>query len=303
VFFSRAGIVRVVGVFLMAAAEARSSEETEVATVRCGEMVLLRVSNPAPKQGSIGIIEVRSEAPLASVDGFFAGDELFFWHDADARVFQALLGVDLYESPGAATLRARAVPESGPAADCLLELRVADGAFPIQRLDVAPEYVELSPEDRDRSERDAAELGRVFSSATSERLWQRGFRAPVAGSEPSGSFGKRRVFNGQPRSPHSGEDFSAPAGSPVLATARGRVVLAKDLFFLGTTVVLDHGFGLYSFYGHLSSIGVEVGTLVESGAVLGTVGATGRVTGAHLHWGVRLGDARVNPMDLIALTR
>ncbi|MGH9390532.1 MAG: M23 family metallopeptidase, partial [Vicinamibacteria bacterium] len=244
-----------------------------------------------------------SETPLVSVDGFFAGEELLFWHDDDARVFQALLGVDLYESPGVSSLRARVVPEAGTTVDCLSELRIAEGAFSIQRLDVAPEYVELSARDRARSQRETAELGRVFSSSTPERLWQRGFRAPVSGYEPSGSFGKRRVFNDQPRSPHSGEDFSAPAGAPVLATARGRVVLAKELFFLGTTVILDHGFGLYSFYGHLSSIGVEVGTLVESGVVLGKVGATGRVTGAHLHWGVRLGDARVNPLDLLTLTR
>jgi len=292
-----------VGAFLVGAAEARSGEETKIATVRCSETVSLRVSDPAPKQGSIGVVEVRSESPLASVDGFFAGEQLLFWHDADSRVFQALLGVDLYQTPGSVSLRARAVPGAGPATDCQLELSIVDGAFPVQRLDVAPGYVELSPEDRTRSRREAAELDRIFSATTPERLWQRGFRAPVDGHGPSGSFGKRRVFNDQPRSPHSGEDFSAPAGAPVLAPARGRVVLAKDLFFLGTTVVLDHGFGLYSFYGHLSSIGVEPGTLVESGAVLGKVGATGRVTGAHLHWGVRLGDARVNPMDLVALAR
>jgi murein DD-endopeptidase MepM/ murein hydrolase activator NlpD len=297
------GIFKVVVAVLLAAAEARSGESTGVATVRCSDSVSLRISNPAPKQGSVGIVEVRSESPLASVDGFFAGDQLLFWHDADARVFQALIGVDLYESPGAASLRARAVPESGPAADCLLELRIVDGAFPVQKLAVAPGYVELSPEDRARSRREAAELGRIFSTTTPERLWQRGFRAPVDGHGPSGSFGKRRVFNDQPRSPHSGEDFSAPAGTPVLATARGKVILAKDLFFLGTTVILDHGFGLYSFYGHLSSLGVEAGIVVESGAVLGKVGATGRVTGAHLHWGVRLGDARVNPMDLVTLAR
>jgi murein DD-endopeptidase MepM/ murein hydrolase activator NlpD len=295
--------VFLIGAFAAAAAEARAGEETKVAIVHCGENVSLRVSNPAPRQGSIGIVEVRSESPLASVDGSLAGDQLLFWHDDEARLFQALLGVDLYESPGAVSLRARAVLESGSAADCLLELSIVDGAFPVQRLAVAPGYVELSPEDGARSQREAAELKRIFSTTTPERLWQRGFRPPVDGHGPSGSFGKRRVFNNQPRSPHSGEDFSAPAGAPVLATARGRVALAKDLFFLGTTVVLDHGFGLYSFYGHLSAIGVEPGALVEGGAVLGKVGATGRVTGAHLHWGVRLGDARVNPMDLLALGR
>ncbi|MGH9324531.1 MAG: M23 family metallopeptidase, partial [Vicinamibacteria bacterium] len=256
---SREGIVRVFGTILLAALEARSSEPAKVVSVRCSETVLLRISDPAPKQGSIGVVEVRSERPLASVEGFFAGERLFFWQDADARVFQALLGVDLYESSGAASLRARAVAESGPAIDCRLELGIADGAFPIQRLDVAPEYVELSPGDLARSRRETAELGRIFSVATPERFWQGGFRAPVTGYKPSGSFGKRRVFNGQPRSPHSGEDFSAPAGAPVLATARGRVVLAKELFFLGTTVILDHGFGYRTTYAHASALHVRAG--------------------------------------------
>ncbi|MGH9390198.1 MAG: hypothetical protein ACRD1Z_11330, partial [Vicinamibacteria bacterium] len=162
-FFSRAGIVRMVGLFLLAAAEARSSEP-KLLTVRCSETVLLRVSNPAPKQGSIAVVEVRSEAPLVSVDGFFAGEELRFWHDADARVFQALLGVDLYKSPGVSSLRARVVPETGTTVDCLSELRIAEGVFPTQRLDVAPEYVELNAGDRARSQRETAELGRVLSS-------------------------------------------------------------------------------------------------------------------------------------------
>jgi Peptidase family M23 len=269
----------------------------------CGETVRVRVSNPEPKQGSLGIVEVKSDRPLSSVGGFVAGDELHFWHDDDARVFQALLGVDLLKSPGAATLRVQVVPQAGSSAECTVELRITDGGFPVQSLEVEPKYVDPSPEDAARSQREAAELRRIFSSMTKERLWQRGFEPPVPGHEPSGSFGKRRVFNGKPRSPHSGEDFGAPAGTPVRAPARARVALAKSLFFLGDTVILDHGFGLYSFYGHLSAIDVEPGALVETGTVLGKVGATGRVTGAHLHWGVRLGDARVNPMDLLTLGR
>jgi hypothetical protein len=267
----------------------------------CGETVRIRVSDPNPRQGSIGVVEVRSDRPLSSVDGFVAGNELHFWQDYESRVFQALLGVDLYQDPGDATLRVRAVAEGAAPVECRVELRVRDGGFPVQMLQVEPKYVEPSPEDAERSKREAAELRRLFASATNERLWQKGFESPVAGHAPSGSFGKRRVFNGQPRSPHSGEDFGAPAGTPVRAPARGRVVLAKSLFFLGDTVILDHGFGLYSFYGHLSAIDVKPGTIVEPGAVLGKVGATGRVTGAHLHWGVRLGDARVNPLDLLAL--
>jgi hypothetical protein len=290
----------VLGAFLLTAPEAPSIEEV---SVPCGESVVFRVSDAAPRQGRIAVVEVRSGTPLLSVDGFFAGEQLHFWGDADARVFQALVGVDLHERPGAAPLRARVRPDSGPEMDCGLELRITEGGFPVQRLEVDPKYVEPSPEDAARAQKETAQLQRIFSSPSAERLWQGGFQAPVPGYEPSGSFGKKRVLNGQPRSPHSGEDFSAPEGTPVRAPARGRVILAKNLFFLGNTVVVDHGLGLFSFYGHLSSVGVAPGDLVESGAVLGTVGATGRVTGAHLHWGARLGEARVNPMDLLTLGR
>ncbi len=255
----------------------------------------------SPKQGSILVVEVRSDAPLRAVEAFSEGQELSFWQGADSRVFQALYGVDFVKRPGTSSLRARAIPETGPAVECRAELHITDGEFPVQELKVAPKYVELSPKDLARAQRETRELGDIFSSSTEERLWQRGFVEPVQGYEPSGSFGKRRIFNGEPRSPHSGEDFPAPAGTPVLATARGRVALAKGLFFLGNTVILDHGFGLFSFYGHLSSIEVERGAVVESGVVIGKVGATGRVTGAHLHWGVRLGDARVNPLALLAM--
>lgn len=289
---------------IVCVATSRANGETAVANVACGDKVLLRVSDAEPRQGSVLLVEVRSEMPLVSVEGRSErGGALRFWNDPERRVYQALLGVDLLTRPGALTVRARAVPESGGSADCNMELRILDGAFPVQRLDVDPGYVELSPKDRARSKKETAELGRIFSASTSERLWEGGFVEPVDGFDASGSFGKRRIFNGRPRSPHSGEDFPAPAGTPVRATARGRVVLAKGLFFLGNTVILDHGFGLFSFYGHLSSIGVEPGAMVESGAVIGNVGATGRVTGAHLHWGVRLGNARVNPMSLLALAR
>jgi murein DD-endopeptidase MepM/ murein hydrolase activator NlpD len=300
---SRGSWARILCVILMTRAEAGSVEETKIASFPCSDAVTVRISDPAPKQGSLGVVEVRSETALASVEGFFAGDELHFWHDADARVFQALVGVDLYKIPGATALRARAFPESGSAVECRLDIRITDGDFPVQRLKVAPMYVDPSPGDMARSQREQAELRNLFSSTTPERLWQNGFRTPVPGFDASGSFGKRRVFNDKPRSPHSGEDFGAPAGTPVLAPARGRVVLAKSLFFLGNTVILDHGFGLFSFYGHLNAIEVELGKLVEEGAVLGKVGATGRVTGPHLHWGARLGDARVNPMDLLTLGR
>ena len=292
-----------VAALAVGAASIVTGSQTTVASVACSDTVRLRISDPSPKQGSVLLVEVRSEAALRSVEGSSAGETLYFWHDDDFHVFQALFGIDFLTRPGPRSLRAQAASESGSPVECTTELRVVDGEFPVQRLTVEPKFVELSPENLARSRRETAELRSIFTSTTPERLWQRGFGAPVPGYAPSGSFGKRRVFNDQPRSPHSGEDFPAPAGTPVRAPARGRVALAKGLFFLGNTVVLDHGFGLVSFFGHLSSIDVEAGAMVDAETVLGKVGATGRVTGAHLHWGVRLGDARVNPMDLLELGR
>jgi murein DD-endopeptidase MepM/ murein hydrolase activator NlpD len=123
--------------------------------------------------------------------------------------------------------------------------------------------------------------------------------APIPGAKDGRNFGHRRVFNGQPRSPHSGADLRAAKGTPVYAANRGRVVLAKNLFYSGNTVFIDHGLGLYTTYLHFSEIKVEPGEIVERGQLIGLAGATGRVTGPHLHWGVRIVDARVDPFSLL----
>lgn len=161
--------------------------------------------------------------------------------------------------------------------------------------------MDLSPKDLARATREAERLGRIYARVTPERLWTGGFRLPLEGTQPSDNFGRKRLLNGKPRSPHAGVDFSAPPGTSVRAPQRGRVALASALFFSGRTVVLDHGLGLFSFYGHLSALDVKEGEMVEAGDPLGRVGATGRATGPHLHWGLRLNGARVDPLDLVGL--
>lgn len=108
-------------------------------------------------------------------------------------------------------------------------------------------------------------------------------------------------MNGTPGSAHSGVDIPAVEGTPIHASQRGRVVLAENLYFAGNTVVIDHGLGVYTLYGHLKVIGVQAGETVAAGAVIGRVGATGRVTGPHLHWGLTLDDSRVNALDIVGL--
>ncbi|MFS8608624.1 MAG: M23 family metallopeptidase, partial [Gammaproteobacteria bacterium] len=166
---------------------------------------------------------------------------------------------------------------------------------------VAPRYVALSPEDQARADRESREIASIYATLTPEAYWSEPFIVPIPGTTGGRNFGHRRIFNGQPRAPHSGADLRAATGTPVLASNRGRVVLAKELFFSGNAVFIDHGLGVYSAYLHLSEIHVEPGQIVERGQVVGLSGATGRVTGPHLHWGARILDARVDPFSLLGL--
>ena len=145
------------------------------------------------------------------------------------------------------------------------------------------------------------ELKAALAAGAPERLWRGPFRPPLDGGQPTGGYGLRRVINGQPRSPHTGYDWAAPAGTPVHAVGAGRVALVAEHFFAGRNVVLDHGLGLFTLYYHLAETRVAAGDPVAQGEVIGTVGATGRVTGAHLHFAVLLGGARVDPEAFLGL--
>ncbi len=176
-----------------------------------------------------------------------------------------------------------------------VRIPLAAKRYATQALKVPPKHVDLSADDQARYEREAAHAKAVMRTFSTDidpiRL---SMSAPVPGSRSS-SFGLRRVFNGQARNPHSGMDIAAPTGTPVTAPLAGRVLDTGDYFFNGRTVWLDHGRGLLSMYCHLSAIDVKVADLLQAGQVLGKVGATGRVTGPHLHWSVNLNGAMVDP--------
>jgi murein DD-endopeptidase MepM/ murein hydrolase activator NlpD len=203
----------------------------------------------------------------------------------------AFVGIPLAEKAGA-KLRLR-VQRAGGAAETR-EFRVGAKTYASQHLKVPPDKVELSKEDLARYERERARLAQLVATFTDSASVPLAMRQPAPGSRSS-SFGLRRYFNGQARNPHNGMDIAAPTGTPVVAATGGRVLDIGDYFFPGRTVILDHGQGLLTLYAHLSEIEAQPQQLVAAGEPIGKVGATGRVTGPHLHFSVYLNAVAVDP--------
>lgn len=274
----------------------------------CGDGVALRLSAPEVAQGSLLLAEVRSAKSLGEVAGRWNEKDVPFWKQvvsgqgaAGTDVRKALLGVDLEKPAGKYTLRVAAETKSGEHVTCSATIEVRAGHFATENLTVKQEFVEPNPEQVARAEADTKKLREIYDHVTPEKLWTGKFRVPLDGEVKGANFGRRRVLNGHPGSPHGGVDFRSPTGTPVHASQSGRVVLAEELFFSGNTVVVDHGLGIYTFYCHFSEIDVHAGDSVKKGDVLGKVGATGRVTGPHLHWGLSVEHARVNALDIVKL--
>ena len=211
------------------------------------------------------------------------------------RAWEALVGIDLDVKPG---IYPAAI--TAGTARATYDLQVVPRAFRTRRLTVDEAFVTPPKSEEARIEREAALLADTWKAPADERLWSGAFVRPVA--EPANSaFGTRSIFNGKPRNAHSGADFLSPAGTPVHAPNAGRIAVARLLYFSGNTVIIDHGLGLFSLLAHLSAIDVREGDRVAAGQVIGKVGATGRVTGPHLHWTVRAANARVDPLSLLAV--
>ena len=231
------------------------------------------------------------------MSGSVFGQRLAFAFDPARGEWRALAGVDLDAKPGTETMRVnRNEKESATQS-----ITITPKKFPVRRLRVAPGFVDPSPDALEQIGRDNKLLNAAYAQDTPQR-WREPFRLPVDG-QPSSNFGSRSYYNGQARSPHAGVDFMSAAGTPVRSPSHGRVALAAPLYFTGNTVIVDHGARLFSVFAHLSSMHVHEGDIVAPEAVVGLVGATGRVTGPHLHWSVRLNGARVDPLSLVAATR
>lgn len=252
----------------------------------------LRLSDTQPRQGSI--VRLEGEATDCRPTVRWNGERVPL-RTQGSRVL-GYFGIGLEAEPGTKHLRVASCSASSEPEQ--IPVRVRKGNFRVQRLTVEDTgKVQLSEEDLRRHRRESERIDAALNRRSDTRYWSLPFHPPIRGDkfEPNDSFGSRRIINGHPRSPHSGEDYTAATGDPIYAVNHGRVSLTGDFFFSGKGVFVDHGHGLTSMYFHLSEVDVREGEFVRAGERLGAAGATGRVTGPHLHLGIQWRDARVDP--------
>ena len=266
----------------------------------CGDGITLKLNATIATQGSLLMGEVASTKALPAITAEWDGRTVPVWSEGKNRAsLRALLGVDLEKAPGRYEWKISWDGADGKAHECSAQVTVHAGKFPTERLKVEKQFVQPDPEQQKRAEEDQKKMRAIYNTMTPEALWKGKFQLPLKEVTTGGNFGRRRILNGEARSPHAGVDFPAAGGTPVFASQSGKVVLAEELYYSGNTIVIDHGYGIYTLYAHLSEIGVHAGDAVEASTEIGKVGATGRVTGPHLHWGLTVEHARVNAMDIV----
>ncbi len=272
--------------------QAVSQEEAPELNVELGFRAL--------QPGEIVKIVARGSGGINRAEIQFLGRAYTMGWEQNSGAWLAFLGLDLGIKPGSYPIYVSLLLNDGTTKHIRRELLIQDKEFPVTRLWVKQEYVTPPAEALERIKVEAELLEEIYNIFTPSWLGEGPFIIPSDG-EAKPNFGERRIFNNEPRSPHSGVDISSPLGAPVLACNSGKVVLANDLYYAGKTVIIDHGLGVFTLYCHFSKIIAKRGTMVKKGETIGEIGATGRVTGPHLHWGVRVSGSRIDPFSLLDL--
>jgi len=250
--------------------------------------------------GSPILIRVTTPQPVQSLSGSWLGHDLVFNFNPRQKTWFALAGASLETKPGVYSLELHAETPAGQAISYEKRISVLHQRYPRVILTVPGKYTAPSPDEQKEIAEDKKIKDDAFKTLSAEREWQGSFKPPVE-AEISDLFGVQRVFNGAVQSTHQGLDFRVGPGTQVTAVNRGKVILARPLFFEGNCVVIDHGQGLLTLYLHLSKFIVQEGDTVEKGQPIALSGGTGRATGPHLHLAVRWQGVYLNPQTLLSL--
>jgi len=269
-----------------------------------GAQSILSIELPKEQiaEGSVFNVSVFAKQELRELTGLFQTHLVDFYPEPSEEQgmykYSALVGVEYDTVPGAVKFAVKARLDDQQFLEESANIEVKKGVFPSERLSVPPRTVKPRASDMKKIARDRAILAKVYASRTKTKYWDPPSVAPV-NSVITSVYGSARVYNGKKQSVHLGTDLRAPTGTPIAAPITGRIAVARHLFFTGYTVVLDHGFGLFTIYGHMSKLKVKEGDVIKKGEIMGFAGATGRASGPHLHWGVNLHGAKVDPTLLV----
>jgi hypothetical protein len=266
---------------------------------QAGAIELIEPKQPVA-QGDVARIVLKGLRNESKVKGSWRGEPLEFFKN-DKGEYGSLVGIDLRLTPGSYPLEVQINSPGDRPQNLRTTVEVVKKDFGEQRLSLPENMVTLDPATLKRVKQEGAKFSRLWYKQSPKRYWRGSFTRPVTGKLTT-PFGLRRLLNDEPRSPHSGVDLRAAVGEPVRSANHGRVVLVGEFYFHGKAVVIDHGWGLYTMYFHLSELKVSEGDLVGKQTVIGLAGSSGRATGPHLHWGVRLGGARIDPFALLRVT-
>lgn len=251
--------------------------------------------------GSPVLFKVTAPRAVTLLRATWLEHELVFRKGGSCKCWYGIAGVDLAIKAGAYPLELEGTTANGSKEKFSQAVQIREGQYPSTTLSVAPEYVEPPKETLARIEQEQTLKKEVFSETSPDSTWKGPFLPPAQAST-SGVFGSARLFNGVKRNQHTGLDFRVHSGTPIRAANSGKVILARNLYFEGNCVAIDHGQGLITLYMHLSAFKVKEGDPVSKGQVIGLSGGTGRATAPHLHFAVRWQGAYLNPATLLRLT-
>jgi murein DD-endopeptidase MepM/ murein hydrolase activator NlpD len=265
-------------------------------------MPAIRLSADDITNGNVILLEIDAGEMNVSVTDMhinFKGRvyQLFAHPVKGEKIYCALVGIPYRTKIGPDVLQLKWNGATGTQTK-QIPLEIAAGTYKTDVLKVDSRRVNPNKEDRKRANHEHQEVKHIYASGNKTRLWDIPFQLPVE-NNISSMYGNKRVFNGQLKSYHNGVDFRAPLGTPAVAANTGIVRLAKNLFYSGDAVIIDHGTNIFTIYGHLSKIKVAAGQRIEKGQLIGLTGATGRASGPHLHWGIKINEVAVNPLQFV----